>query len=185
MEQIKIIFFALASFFGIENGMIFSEITTVSVYPANKEIQIIHDKLFVIIQSESDSNLVLKQWDECLNRTKSDTQWAQELHSFPIKRLEVKSKGDTIQTILSLSYEKESDLRNLGIWYNTDTNQFSINHIPQESITTNDGNLDGNYWYFDGDNAFMFTIEPFMQVPDQYLKLKVPLRELLREHNKD
>lgn len=60
MEQIKILFFALASFFGIEDGRIASEKTTITVYPQNKEVEIIQEGLFTVIQTQKDSTLVLE-----------------------------------------------------------------------------------------------------------------------------
>ena len=77
------------------------------------------------------------------------------------------------------SYAKENDLRALGIWYNADENQFSINHTPSYNIKTKNGKLNGNYWYFCSDSAFSFTIEPFLQMPKNYQQMKVPLREFL------
>ena len=41
METIKIFFFAIASFFGIEEQLFFSEKTTVTVYPNEHKIEII------------------------------------------------------------------------------------------------------------------------------------------------
>jgi len=50
----------------------------------------------------------------------------------------------------------------MGIWYSEEKNQFSINQIPEENIKTEEGNLDGNYWVFDGNSTFSFTVEPFL-----------------------
>ncbi|MDT0554465.1 hypothetical protein [Patiriisocius hiemis] len=178
MEQIKIIFFALTSFFGIEDGKIAADKTTITIYPENKEIEIIQEDLFSIIQTEKDSLLVLDQWNKLLDLKKGNTTWSKELDSFPVKSFDYTSIKNTIKPHLILSYSKEEDLRNLGIWYNENKNQFSINHIPQHNTKTSDGSLKGNYWVFNGESKFSFTIEPFLQMPEKYQKLKRPLKKL-------
>ncbi|MBQ0734953.1 hypothetical protein [Aquimarina celericrescens] len=185
MEQIKIIFFALSSFFGIEDGRIAADKTTVTVFPENKEIEIIQEKLFTVIQSEKDNTLVLEQWDKLYYWKERKTSWSKELDSFPMKNFNLTPIKNKIQPNLTLTYSNEKDLRKMGIWYNTEKNQFSINHIPQHNIKTKDGKLIGNYWVFNGDRTFSFTVEPFLQMPENYQKFKQPLRELLTENKKE
>lgn len=183
MEQIKILFFVLGSFFGIEDGRIAADKTTVTIDPKNQEIEIIQENLFAIIQSEKDTALGLEQWDKLFNWKERKTLWSKELDSFPVKNFTLIPKKKTIQPQLTLSYSNEKDLRALGIWYNAEKNQFSINHIPQENIKTENGKLEGNYWVFNGDSTFSFTIEPFLQMPESYQKFKRPLKELLNEQH--
>jgi len=179
MEQIKILFFVLSSFFGIENGRIAADKTTITVYPESKEIEIIQEKLFTVIQSEKDSILTIKEWNK-LQQEKNNS-WSDELNRFPVKSLSLNPIKNTIQPHLILKYTTEEDLQILGIWHNKKKNLFSINHIPQQNINTNDGTLDGNFWFFDGNNKFSFTIEPFQHMPEKYLKFKKSLEELLTE----
>jgi len=182
MEQIKIIFFALASFFGIEDGRIAADKTTIIIYPKNQKIEIIQENLFTVIQSEKDTTLVLEQWDKLLSWKERKNSWAKELDSFPVKSFTLTPIKKTIQPHLMLTYSNEKDLQMMGIWYNAEKNQFSINHIPQQNIKTKNGKLLDNYWVFNGDSTFSFTIEPFLQMPQKYKKLKTPIWEILMKN---
>ncbi|UAB80083.1 hypothetical protein INR76_08035 [Marixanthomonas sp. SCSIO 43207] len=184
MEQIKILFFALASFFGIENGRIASDKTTITIHPQDKEIEIIQEGLFTVIQTEEDKTITLKQWNKIVDAEEKHTLiWSKELKEFPVKKFNFTFNSKTIQPHITLKYTKEKDLRVLGIWYNEEKNEFSINNIPQNNIKTEDGKLEGNYWIFNSENTITFTIEPFLQMPEKYREFKKPLIELL-EANK-
>ncbi|HIB49120.1 MAG TPA: hypothetical protein EYO35_12525 [Flavobacteriaceae bacterium] len=185
MEQIKIIFFVLASFFGIEEGKIAADKTTVSVYPQNKRIEIIQEDLFTVIQSKKDSILVLEQWNNLLFWKERNTNWSKELNGFTAKNFSITYTENTIKPNLTLTYLKEEDLRALGIWYNAESNRFSINHIPRNNIESESGKLIDNYWNFDGVKSFSFTIEPFLKMSEDYKKFKVPLKELLAKYKKE
>lgn len=182
MEEIKIIFFALTSFFGIEDERIAADKTTVTIYPKTQEIEIIQENLFTFIQSEKDTELILEQWDKLQYWKEKKISWAKELDSFPIKNLTFNPIKKIIQPHLVLTYSKEKDLRMMGIWYNAEKNQFSINHIPQQNIKTENGKLVDNYWVFNGDSKFSFTIEPFLQMPEEYKKLKTPIKKILTDN---
>lgn len=185
MEQITIIFFALASFFGIEDGRIFAEKTTITINPENKEIEIIQENLFTIIQPEEESLLIREQWNKLFYWKEKNTVWSMDLDNFPVKDLSFSTIKNTIQAHLTLKYSKETDLGKLGIWYNAEENQFYINHIPQYNIKTNEGKLEENYWTFDGNSKFSFTIEAFKQMPKEYRKLKKSLKDVLSEVQKE
>jgi len=181
MEQIKILFFVLTSFFGIENGRIASDKTTITIHPQNKEIEIIQEGLFSIIQTKEDRAITLKQWNAIFEAKEKHTlTWSKELNEFPIKNLNFTFNESTIQSRLMLKYTKEKDLRALGIWYNEEKNEFSINNIPHNNIKTEGGKLEENYWIFNAENTVTYTIEPFLQMPEEFKEFKKTLKELLK-----
>lgn len=179
MEQIKILFFLLTSFFAFEEGHIAADKTSVTVYPDKQKIEIVQEGLFTVIQSEKDSTTVLEQWDQIVHWKKKKTSWAKDLDSLTIKNFDLTDAQNTIRPHITLKYSNKEDLRALGIWYNPEKNQYSITHIPEQNIKTEEGKLDGNYWYFDSDGPFSFTMEPFLQMHEKYQKSKIPLNELL------
>ncbi len=185
MEQIKLVFFALASFFTIENGQIGADKTTVAIYPKTQEIEVIQEGLFTVIQSAEDSTRVLEQIDKLQHWEEKKTAWTPELEHFPVKNFTFMPFKDTIQARLKFTYTNEKDLRPLGIWYNVEKNQFSINHNSHDNIKTKDGKLDGNYWVFNGEREFRFTLEPFLKMPEKHKKSKTPIQELLRNSKTD
>ncbi|QIE58231.1 hypothetical protein G5B37_01205 [Rasiella rasia] len=179
MEQIKVIFFALASFFGIEDGRIAADATTVTINPQKKEIVIIQEDLFSVIQNEKDKAIALVQWDALLHYKELNMTWAKELASLESKTLIISPKKDIIQPRLTFTYTNEKDLRGLGIWYNAEKDEFSINHVPRYNLSTDNGHLSGNYWVFQGNKTFSFTLQPFLEMPEQYKNFKQPISELL------
>ncbi|MEP2278977.1 hypothetical protein [Maribacter sp.] len=181
MEQIKIIFFLVGSFFGIENSTIAADKTTVIIYPENQKIEIIQEKLFTIIQSKKDTATTLAQWNKIANLRENETPWAKELEHFTNKNLSIKNTGTTIETHISLNYNDPNDLRAMGIWYNTDMHHFSINEVPRNHITSETGILEDNYWIFNDNNTFSFTTEAFLDLPNEYKKLKLPITAMLKK----
>lgn len=178
MTPIKIIFFVLASFFGMEAGKIAADKTTVTVCPTNKEIEIVQENLFAFIQSENDSSLVVEEWDNLYHWEDKKIKFSKGLESFPVKNLKLPTKENRVQPHLKLHYSKPNDLQIFDLEYNTESNQFSIENDPAYNINTKDGKLIDNHWVFDGDNTFSFTIEPFLDLPEEYQKFKRPLNEL-------
>ncbi|MDN3593785.1 hypothetical protein [Zunongwangia endophytica] len=179
MEEIKILFFILASFFGREDGRIAAEKTTVTINPEKKTIEIIQEDLFAVIQSQEDSITVLRQWEELISYQENTPKWSKELATLPSKKFDLKSIKNEIQPHLILNYSQEEDLRPLGIWYNKEKNQFTINNILKDYIKTDDGKLEGNYWVFEGNRTFSFTIEPFLDTHSSYENYKMPLKDII------
>lgn len=181
MEHIKIIFFALTSFFGIQDGRFAANKTTITIHPEKQEINILQEDLFTVIQSEEDSIMALEQWEKISHWKEKKTSWAKALDSFSIKSFNL-INDNTIKPQLILKYSGAEDLQAMGIWYDPQKNQYSINNTPQDNIKTKEGKLNGYYWYFDGNRSFSFSVEPFLKMPEKYLKLKVPLKEFLAEN---
>lgn len=182
MEQIKILFFVLSSFFGIEDGRIIADKTTITINPKSQKINIIQEDLFSIIKTEKDSTTIIEQWNDIIKLNEKKSYWSKDLDNFTGKNFSLKSTNKTIQAHLALNYLNEKNLRVMGIWYNTDKNEFSVNHIPQENLKTKEGELVGNYWVFKGDDTFSYTIEPFLQIPENYKKFKKPLKQIINKH---
>lgn len=120
MQQINILFYVLGSFFGIVDNKIAADKTTVIIHPQSQEIEIIQEDLFTIIQSEKDTFLVIKQWNNIIEGEK--VAWTNELENFTSKNLTINKQNDRIQPHLKLSYSNENELRLFGIWYNIEKN---------------------------------------------------------------
>lgn len=185
MEQIKILFFALASFFGIEDGRFAANKTTITISPNKQEIEIVQENLFTVIQSEEDSIAAVEQWDKLFYWKERGTSLSKELNSFSVKSVRFKSIKKTISPHLILGYSSENDLRAMGIWFNKNKNQFSINNISSHNVLTMQGELIGNYWVFNGGEKFSFTIEPFLEMSKKHQNLKVSLTDLIMENKKN
>ncbi|WP_036156874.1 hypothetical protein [Maribacter forsetii] len=181
MEQIKIIFFLIGSFFGIENSRIASDKTIVTIYPEKHKIEIVQENLFTIIQTEKDTALILAQWEQLANWKENKLPWAKELENFTNKNVTIENNEGAIAPRISFNYTDEDDLRALGIWYNKEKNQYSINNIPREHTTSENGKLEGNYWIFEGNSKFSFAIEAFIDLPNEFKKSKLAITEIFED----
>lgn len=189
MNEIKILFFALGTFFGIDDAQITADKTTVLIYPKEQEIEIIQEDLFALIQSESDERLVLEQWDKIYNWKEKHTAWAKELDNFTFKDFKLTPVKMTAQTYLVLirpqlkfEYTKEKDLESMGIWFNADKNKFYLNNIPEHNIQCDYGKLEGIYWVFNANDRISFTIEPYFKKTDKFKNSRIPLKKVLRKY---
>ncbi len=174
MEQLKIVFFVISTFLGIENGQILATSTTVNISPDQKEVLIIQENLCSIIRDESSKTAIINEWNQIKTQQDSAITWATDLKDFNKKSLKIQRINDVFTTTMSLTYTNESQLRAMGIWFNEEKNEFSINEVPQFNISTDQGTLDGNYWRFNGEE-FTFKMEPFTKAPIEVLQKKIPL----------
>ena len=165
MEPIKIFFFALASFFGVENQRILADKTTVTVYPQKKQIEIIQENIFAFVPTANDLPLAKEEWNGVYNYEQNGEKWSQELAYFSDKKIKFSEnkKGKTAK--ITLTYTHPNDMTVMGIWYNEDEKQFTMNYIPEHNLKTKDGKKNGIFWNFDGNKNFSFTVEPFKTMP--------------------
>lgn len=163
MEQIKVVFFAILSFFNVENGRIAATKTTVTVDTTSQTLQIQQENLFSITKNESETKVVVDQWNHFITMMDKDSAWSEDLKSFTDKKVQIDTIEEGILPKITLSYSNTNDLRVLGIWFNELRNDYSINNVTAQNLKTSDGVLDGNYWVFKGDQVFSFTLEPFFR----------------------
>lgn len=178
MVHIEILLFVLGTFFDMQDARIAAKKTLVSLFLDTQEIEIVHKGLFAAIQSEEDVSLALKQWKDLTHWEEKEIVWADDLNVFPLKTLTFASNDANFQSKLKFRYSDVKDLQVLGIDYNKEKHQFFIHHIPQMNLKTNDGNLEGNYWIFNVDNNFSYSLEPFLDMPKE---LQQPIKVLLEK----
>ena len=164
MEPIKIFFFALASFFGVENQRILADKTTVTVYPQKKQIEIVQENIFAFVLNAKDLQLAQEEWSNVYHYKQNGKKWSQELAYFSDKKIEFSENEKGKIAKITLTYTHPNDMTVMGIWYNEDENQFAMNYIP-EHLKTKDGKKNGIFWNFGGNKNFSFTIEPFKTIP--------------------
>lgn len=165
MEIIKIIFFAIGTFFGIENSQIAAEKTTVTINPIAHTIVVVQEQLFSITKTKEDS---LRVSEELLVMIKDTNDWRPELKSYASKSYEFyESKTGYLNAKISLTYGNDADLKPYAIDLLEDKT-YSIINIPRWDLRTNGGKINGNYWHFDADTIFEFTVTPFKEIPAEY-----------------
>ncbi|MFK7834294.1 MAG: hypothetical protein AB8B52_13555 [Winogradskyella sp.] len=169
MEQIKILFFVIGTFFGVEQSRIVAEKTTVTVNPASKTITVLQENLMGIIQAESDSLEIQKELKQLIS---PNQPWSAEFENYTKKeKLFFSSEDDhTLNSTLTLTYSDAKDLKVFGIEVNKE-GLFSMTNFPKSHIKSTDGTLGERYWTFKADQPFSFTEAPLTDMPEAYEKL--------------
>lgn len=173
MEEIKILFFIVGTFFGVDQSRIIAESTTVTIDPEEKTITILQEDLISLIRDESDS---LKVQNELTKITQTTHPWSSELTGFTKKHKNFYSAEDekTLNLELRFTYTSPNDLSVFGIHVNNDGN-FSMTNFPKSHLSSTDGTLGERYWVFDANQSFSFTEAPLTDLPDEYLEIKKSL----------
>ena len=170
MEEIKILFFVVGTFFGVHQSNIISEKTTVIVNPQEKTIVIRQENLVTFIKTESDSLNIQNELSKFVHPNQS---WSSELKNFSVKEKEFYKSDDhkSLHLKLSLTYSTLKDLKVFGIDMNND-GTFSMRNFPKSHTKSTDGFLEEPYWNFEADQPFTFTAEPLTDLPEAFQKLK-------------
>ncbi|WP_179319383.1 hypothetical protein [Winogradskyella helgolandensis] len=173
MEAIKILFFVVGTFFGMNQSNIISEKTTVTVNPEEKTIVILQENLVTFIKTQSDSLNIKNELSKIVHPNHS---WSSELKNFPVKEKEFYMSDDhkSLHLKLSLTYSTLKDLKVFGIHMNND-GKFSMTNFPKSHTKSKDGILEDPYWNFEADRPFTFTEEPLTDLPEAFQKLKTNL----------
>ncbi|REE24356.1 hypothetical protein DFQ09_104127 [Winogradskyella pacifica] len=170
MEEIKILFFVVGTFFGVHQSNIISEKTTVTISPEEKTIIIVQENLMTFIKTESDSINIQNELSKIVHPNHS---WSPQLENFPIKEKKFYKSDDkkSLNLKLSLTYSTSKDLKIFGINKNND-GKLSMTNFPKSHTTSTDGTLEEPYWNFENDKPFTFTEEPLTDLPEAFQKIK-------------
>lgn len=184
MVEIKILAFALCTFFQTEDLRIMAETTIVTIDPIEKTVKIILEDPFTIIETNEDIEATKMQYNSIVDWSKTNTNWSNELDHFIKKELNIyneQPEDDSCNKIFSikLKYENEKDLETLGIWYNTTKNEFAINNTPDIHLTSDSARSEGNYWYFGVQEPFVYILKPFISLPSDFYDSKKNLNKVL------
>ena len=173
MEEIKILFFIVGTFFGVDQSLVISETTTVTINPEEKTIVILQENLISLIQNESDS---LKVLAELKLISQPEHQWSSEFKDFSNKAkcFYISDNEKTLNSKISLTYKNVTDLKVFGINKNK-AGKFSMTNFPKSHIKSTDGKLGERYWNFEANKPFSFTENPLTDMPEEYRKFKKSL----------
>ena len=173
MELIKVVFFIIGTYFGVENSRVLAEKTTVMINPEEKTIIILHENVVSLFKNTEDS---LKARTELKAITQPQHQWSSEFNDYSKKEkcFFISDDSRALNSKISLTYVSETDLKAFGIDLNPE-GQLSMVNVPESHIKSTDGKLGERYWNFERNRPFTFTIEPFTNIPDKYKSQKKSL----------
>jgi hypothetical protein len=165
MEAIKIVVFVLGLFFGVQSNTVIAEKTTVTVNPSENTIVIHQENILAIYPKGTDSISVVEEFKNIY--AKKDT-WNPLFDTYAEKSIVYSSpKKGVLNAKITLKYNELKDLKAFAIDINPE-GKFSIINIPKWYLTTEDGKLNDNYWNFEANKKFSFTLAPIKDVPETY-----------------
>ncbi|WP_046757520.1 hypothetical protein [Kordia jejudonensis] len=165
METIKIAFFALGIFFGIETASVIAEKTIVTVDPVATTINIQLKNLTAVYPKEKGNASIDTEFAKIYHKKEN---WNVQLDSFSEKSIVYSSpeKG-VLDATITLKYNKPEDLNIFAIDVNRE-GKYSLINIPQWNLKTTDGKQNGNYWNFEPNTTFTFSLAPLENIPATY-----------------
>jgi len=182
MVAIKIIFFALGTFYGVDNTRIAAEIVTVDINLEKQIIQIELDNIFSVIATEQDSLLVASELESIGSPyAQNRLEWREEFDMYDWKTMELISDSENrkLDGRIELKYQKRENLKDFSIDYSEETQEYAIINIPAWNIKTSHGELRGNYWYFK--DQISFTMQPGELMNDRIKQNKKSLYYIWEE----
>lgn len=166
MNPISILFYALASFMGVEHPLIVSNQVLVTINPVDKIINIVQEDLFSIVMASADSSAVEEEWRHILK-----FEQGKEHNGLIIEQLTWDSHEGRLNVSLRVRYTDSKILEEAGIYYNEDSGYALIN-IPDWHIRSTDATLDGNYWVWQADRQVTFTLSALNNIPQEIVAYK-------------
>ena len=177
MNEVKLIFYILGTFLGGEEARIAGNKAMVEVNPVAQTITITQEGLYAMIFDENSGRVVSEKMADLLG----GTGWGEELADYRSVSCKLYEGSDgTLHAKLLLEYHTAGDLEAYGL---TDSGEgyFYFFNFPDDQLHTDDGTLNGNYWHFDTNKPFTFTLEPADEMPERYRPYKTDLLPLWKE----
>ncbi|MBD1431558.1 hypothetical protein H8B06_01870 [Sphingobacterium sp. DN00404] len=165
METIGILFFALASFVGIEESRILSRKATVAIDPVHQTFEVVQEDLFSIVMTEEDRIATIKELQLIMDVEKNPEK--NDSSSVVIESVSLQRQGDQLHATLKGRYTDVNALREAGIY--VDNTGFSMINIPEWNIRSTDAALKENYWEWPANKKVTLMLEAFENIPTDYL----------------
>ena len=164
MEEIKLVFFVLGLFFGVETTSVVAEKTIFTVDPVSNVITIQLQNLVAVYPKEGDAS-VSAEFTEMYTKKE---KWNALFDSYLEKDIVYSSpKKGILNATITLKYSKSEDLKIFAIDINRE-GKYSFINIPQWKVETTDGVQNSYYWNFEPNKKFSFTMSPIENVPKEY-----------------
>ncbi|MCH7397012.1 hypothetical protein MM236_03390 [Belliella sp. DSM 107340] len=169
MIEIRIIFFILGTFFGIDNSNILSESVQVEIDPESKTVIVYHKGLYTFIKDEEEIIIVLQELEILRNlnqviHTEEIQSNGQDTYDWIELELMSNKDDEKLDAKLQLKYKDDEFLESMGISYSVKDKAYTMINFESDNIQSSVGELNGNRWYFK--EKLIFTIEPFEIEPN-------------------
>jgi len=171
MNPIKILFFALSTILGLEEASIVSRKASCTINAVEKTIDIFQEDLFSIVILAEDSIRVVNELQhilDCQNQGRTKIG-----NGLTVESIRFSNDGKQINAAIKVNYDDAKTLMEAGIYLDTlGTSGFSLIDIPEWNMRSPDALLKERYWLWPTDRAVTFVMEPFNNIPGEYVSYK-------------
>lgn len=169
MDSINIYFFALASIIGLETTSIVSQQASVTINHLEKTFEIHQKDLFSIIVTAQDSLTLVNELQEIMEFHKNMEKKTAD--GLTIDEIILNAENKQVNAVLKGRYTDPKVLEEAGIHLDSTANgEFSMINIPDWNIRSSEAVLKGNYWGWPADKSVTIIMEPYNNIPGEYLK---------------
>ena len=154
MEEVKIFFIILGTFFMREQPSLVAQKATISVDPLKREILIVQENLL----STTDVKDVV-QTEEYQKIKANQINWVEELEGFKNKRVDFEESGETVNARISFNYTDPKELSTINIA--SHQNSFSVFQDEKLAPLTGEHYVEEPYLVFSSKSPFSFTVGIF------------------------
>ncbi|MFD2554722.1 hypothetical protein [Sphingobacterium tabacisoli] len=168
MNPISVLFFAIATFLGVEESRIVSRKATVTIDPVHQTFEVVQEDLFSILVTKEDSIAMINELQLIMDFKKGLEK--NDSDGLIVESLSLEGQGGEISAVLKGRYTAVKAFERAGIY--SDAAGFSMVNIPEWNIRSEDAVLKENYWGWPANGKVTLVVEAFENIPEDYLKYR-------------
>ncbi len=151
MDEIKIFFIIIGTFFMREQPGLIAENATVFVDPLKKEVRIEQQNLISTTAVQE-----IEKTEEFLKLKKHELAWSDELEVFKNKQISFQENNGKISSTITFNYDRPEDLSKINLHYSD--SEFSI--LQEENMEAKSGKSEKKepYLIFSDSTPFSFSV---------------------------
>ena len=166
MNEVKIFFIIIGTFFMREQPSLVAEKAVISVDPIKKQVVIVQKNLISTTEEPS-----VQKTEEFQKLKNKELNWENELNIFKNKEISIQENGNSVSLTVSFNYDKPEDLSIINIDYNE--SKFATFIDEKIKGLTGDFQIEEPYLVFKDNKPFSFEVGIY----DEWLESETaPLR---------
>src|SRR5690606_27935811 len=112
MNEVKIFFIIIGTFFMREQPSLVAEKAVISVDPIKKQVVIVQKNLISTVEEQS-----VPKTEEFQKLKNKELHWVNDLNVFKNKEVSIQENGNSVSLTVSFTYDKPEDLSIINIDY--------------------------------------------------------------------
>lgn len=178
METLKVVMFAIGTFFSQTDANIIADKTIFSMDPKAQSIEITEKNVIGIFMATEDTAYV----KEALKSMYEDHDWVNVMYRYPDLDIKFVVTEEGLDIIITMKYTDTKDLEYLGIMKDPETGEYFI-YNGNWNISSDDGRYEEerDRFMFDQNEPFSFVTDPLVNLPEPYASHKQSVLPFFKE----